>query len=469
MATFGEKLRKQREQRGLSLDAISTITKISPRMLRAIEEEHFEQLPGGVFNKGFVRAYARLVGLDEDEAVSDYLAALRENQIQSQTILPNFRNSTTETAEEDEAGRRRINPDASITHLRNHDLTTSARIDRATSNRSIDPPSNRRLHQQDRRKEPRRTDDRETRPQQNRSVQDRSSEDRTNKDRGDKDRSSEDRSDKDRSNKDRSREVRGDEVRSNGGHPKPVLDEYVPSPPLSFLNLNSPPSDRPIEPPAPTNAAAPDGPSRLVPWGKLAAALLLITLILAFWTLRRRNQTSAAAQPLASSSVAPSSQASAAPVTAVSAPVAAKPTPVPNPPSTKRAPGSTAPGTATPPAAVPANSDLNHPVANPRPHIVTPTPPRAFRLLIRADQTSWISISADGQPVAKETLIAPANTSVRASREITVKAGNAAGISFMLDGKEIPVHASPGEVRTFTFDATGLRSSAAAQPANPAP
>src|SRR6202167_5726194 len=79
VGAFGEKLRKQREQRGIALDAISNTTKISTRMLRAIEEEHFDQLPGGVFNKGFVRAYARQVGLNEEEAVADYLAALREN------------------------------------------------------------------------------------------------------------------------------------------------------------------------------------------------------------------------------------------------------------------------------------------------------------------------------------------------------------------------------------------------------
>src|ERR1700734_2363418 len=59
-------------------------------MLRALEDEHFDQLPGGVFSKGFVRAYARQVGLNEEEAVADYLTALRENQIQSQTLLPNF-------------------------------------------------------------------------------------------------------------------------------------------------------------------------------------------------------------------------------------------------------------------------------------------------------------------------------------------------------------------------------------------
>src|SRR5271154_5121063 len=91
LGAFGDKLRKQRELRGLDLEAISNTTKISTRMLRALEDEHFDQLPGGVFNKGFVRAYARQVGLNEEEAVTDYLAALRENQVQQQSILPDFR------------------------------------------------------------------------------------------------------------------------------------------------------------------------------------------------------------------------------------------------------------------------------------------------------------------------------------------------------------------------------------------
>src|SRR5271155_3741441 len=88
LGAFGEKLRKQREQQGITLDAISSTTKISTRMLRALEEEHFDQLPGGVFNKGFVRAYARQVGLDEQEAVADYLAA---SQIQQPSAPPDFR------------------------------------------------------------------------------------------------------------------------------------------------------------------------------------------------------------------------------------------------------------------------------------------------------------------------------------------------------------------------------------------
>jgi hypothetical protein len=71
-------LKKARETRGITLDDVSLTTKIGTRFLRAMEEEHFEQLPGGIFNKGFVRAYARCVGLDEDQTVADYLIASGE-------------------------------------------------------------------------------------------------------------------------------------------------------------------------------------------------------------------------------------------------------------------------------------------------------------------------------------------------------------------------------------------------------
>src|SRR5207253_8599464 len=60
-------------------DDISSTTKISTRMLRALEDEHFDELPGGVFNKGFVRAYARHIGLDEEQAITDYLDATNQN------------------------------------------------------------------------------------------------------------------------------------------------------------------------------------------------------------------------------------------------------------------------------------------------------------------------------------------------------------------------------------------------------
>jgi cytoskeletal protein RodZ len=78
MGAFGDRLRREREMRGITLDEITESTKISRRHLEALEGEHFDQLPGGVFNKGFVRAYARFLGIDGDQAVADYAAASNE-------------------------------------------------------------------------------------------------------------------------------------------------------------------------------------------------------------------------------------------------------------------------------------------------------------------------------------------------------------------------------------------------------
>src|ERR1700686_751173 len=73
--SFGARLKREREQQGMQLEGGAAATKIGVRMLQALEEERFGQLPGGIFNKGFVRAYARHLGLDEEQAIADYLAA----------------------------------------------------------------------------------------------------------------------------------------------------------------------------------------------------------------------------------------------------------------------------------------------------------------------------------------------------------------------------------------------------------
>jgi cytoskeleton protein RodZ len=78
MGAFGDNLRREREMRGITLTEISESTKISKRWLQALEEEQFSLLPGGVFNRGFVRAYARFLGISEEAAVADYLAASNE-------------------------------------------------------------------------------------------------------------------------------------------------------------------------------------------------------------------------------------------------------------------------------------------------------------------------------------------------------------------------------------------------------
>ena len=70
MISVGETLRRGRLKRKLDLGQISNELKITIRLLEAIESEHFEKLPGPVFAKSFVRQYARMVDLDEDDLVA---------------------------------------------------------------------------------------------------------------------------------------------------------------------------------------------------------------------------------------------------------------------------------------------------------------------------------------------------------------------------------------------------------------
>ena len=79
MGQFGEELRKEREDRGIAIDTITNVTKISGRHLLALEQEHFDVLPGGVINKGIVRGYARVVGLDEETWVSRFMSAYQQS------------------------------------------------------------------------------------------------------------------------------------------------------------------------------------------------------------------------------------------------------------------------------------------------------------------------------------------------------------------------------------------------------
>lgn len=69
---FGEHLKRERELRGVSIVEVSTATKISTKFLEAIEHGQWEQLPGGAFNRGFIRSASRYLGLDEDSMVAEY-------------------------------------------------------------------------------------------------------------------------------------------------------------------------------------------------------------------------------------------------------------------------------------------------------------------------------------------------------------------------------------------------------------
>ena len=70
--SIGEKLRLARETRGIALRDISEQTRISMRYLEAIETDDYRRLPGGIFNRSFIRAYAKFIGYDEKQAIAEY-------------------------------------------------------------------------------------------------------------------------------------------------------------------------------------------------------------------------------------------------------------------------------------------------------------------------------------------------------------------------------------------------------------
>jgi cytoskeleton protein RodZ len=81
MNSIGETLRRERLRRNLDLDQISRELKISSRFLEAIEDERFDKLPAGVFAKSFVRQYARLLELDEEELAAQVQRAIEPESL----------------------------------------------------------------------------------------------------------------------------------------------------------------------------------------------------------------------------------------------------------------------------------------------------------------------------------------------------------------------------------------------------
>ena len=75
---FGERLKREREMREVSLKEVTVATRIGSRFLEALENEDWSRLPGGVFNRGFVRAIARYLGLNEEDLLAEYDEARAE-------------------------------------------------------------------------------------------------------------------------------------------------------------------------------------------------------------------------------------------------------------------------------------------------------------------------------------------------------------------------------------------------------
>jgi len=343
---FGDKFRKAREAKGISLDDVSNVTKIGSRMLQAIEQEHFDQLPGGVFNKGFIRAYAKHLGLNDEEAVTEYLACLRQAQVDAQAAL-------YEPARPAPPEKR-----LPVVPLK-------------TSQKSQAPA-----------------------------------------------------------------EELPELQLPRAEHVRPPRKDYVEKRGAGITR------------------------------GFVAAAVLVLALG-AFWWRNHSRSASTAPAPTAAA-VAPAMSSAPASAPAGSAPAAPAPASQGSPAVTP--PSNTGTHTALSQALPPARPSPGSPVvadnnleekdaaAASRPAAVSPKPSSALlTLVIRASETSWISATADGQTATQEMLIAPAHASIRASREIVVRIGNAAGVSFLFNSQEIPAAGAEGEVKTLVFDSAGMR------------
>ncbi len=88
VATLGEKLKRQRELRNITIEEISEATKIQMRFLRALEEDNFEDLPAEAFIKGFIQAYCEFIGINGRDMVNKYLLQIREEEEREEVESP---------------------------------------------------------------------------------------------------------------------------------------------------------------------------------------------------------------------------------------------------------------------------------------------------------------------------------------------------------------------------------------------
>jgi cytoskeleton protein RodZ len=298
LPTFGEKLRLERERKNITLEQISVSTKIAIRLLRAIEENNFDQLPGGIFNKGFVRAYSRVLGLDEEQTLAEFQKASGNDlsAAQADVALPNV---------------------ASASAVRHGSSLDNAAADTESSKQELNP------------------------------------------DRGEA-------------------------------------------------------AARPLD--------------NQLPWGVFAALLLLVALTLSLWSRFERSHPREAA-------LIPASNPTAS---------------LPPPPATSGASETRAPATHTP---SPTSAAY---VGGSSARVAPPSSPSEFSLVIQARKESWITITADGKPLASELMTAGTERTVHGSKQVVVKAGNAGAIEFQFNGQKVPAAGEYGEVKTVTFGPGGI-------------
>jgi len=290
VASFGARLKLERERRGVTLNEISQSTKISSRLLKALEDEHFDQLPGGIFNKGFIRAYARFLGMDEEEAIADYMEA-------------------------------------------------------------------------------------------------------------------------------------------TGGLPADKKQETLLDPLAAEFRQE----------------AGADGAASL-PWGLFAVVLLIIALAFAGWGFYSRE---IANKPGAGSLRHTKDVARPAPMSGAPANGSGPPQPAAG--NDQKAPAITPVSTNSSSAPVSAEAPAGRSAAS-------GAATKAISVRIVAREDSWIAIAADGKKIMQDTLLAPAEKSVQADKEIVVKAGNIGALDLEWNGKKLPPQGAEGEVITLSFGVDGWRT-----------
>jgi cytoskeleton protein RodZ len=280
VGALGERLKREREKRKITLEEVALATKVGSRYLRAIEEEKFDQLPGGIFNKGFVKSYARHLGLNGDQAVADYEQIFRATHPEELT-----------PADPDAEGRK-------------------------------------------------------------------------------------------------------------------ILEQRVLRVKQERTGIEQ------------------------LPWGKAAVALLLFAFAVAVWGAYSHFKKPAAATH-ATAAVSEANLPASAP-RAVSKP------------STKR----TVPVAEKRPAPAPARlEDVVETVAD---------APGTFRVAIYAREDSWIHIQADGKDILEDTLPAEGQRSIQAANQLVIKAGNIGALDFWFNGQKVPVQGGLDQVKTISFDSSGL-------------
>ncbi|HUA15803.1 MAG TPA: RodZ domain-containing protein [Verrucomicrobiae bacterium] len=348
MGEFGDKFRKEREKKGISLDDVSNATKIGSRMLKAIEEEHFDQLPGGVFNKGFIRAYAKHLGLNDEEAIGQYLALMRQAQINAQAAWEPPSRTSSSAQHESNA----ISPAKSAAAKNDSNRASSKAPPAAPAEELPDLQLPRAEHVRHRRR------------------------------------------------------------------------DYI------------------------------DRGDRGIPWRIVAVSILVIVLAIMLWHRHTHNKRTLA-------------EAGAPAINAAPSLFSEQPVPVTRPlelasSTTKtQLQASHEPSASHPLAAGQQLTPSASRTAATRVNATSAPKTTPLSLVIRASENSWISVTVGGQLLKQETLIAPAETSILASGDVTVKVGNAAGVSFLLNGKDIPPQGTEAEVKTLVFDSSGLKEPAA--------